>query len=116
VVCLTVSATGRLDGVPVVAMGGWVEAPAAGLPAWGPEMDCNIQCDTSAASGGSPRPHLTLVTLPATLQAHLAAAELPRLAASGSLGDLLARQAKATARTTTWRNRAGNTPPYPRTW
>jgi purine nucleosidase len=35
------------------------------------------------------------VTLPATLHAHLTAAQLPRLAASGPLGGLLARQAKA---------------------
>ncbi len=35
---------------------------------------------------------LTLVTLPATLTAHLRAANLPRLRASGALGELLARQ------------------------
>jgi purine nucleosidase len=86
---------GRLDGVPVVAMGGWVEAPAEGLPAWGPEMDWNVQCDTSAAVTVAEAADLTLVTLPVTLHAHLTAAELPRLAASGPLGDLLARQAKA---------------------
>jgi inosine-uridine nucleoside N-ribohydrolase len=86
---------GRLDGVRVVAMGGWVEPPAAGLPAWGPEMDWNIQCDTSAAVTVAAAAELTLVTLPATLHAHLTAAQLPRLAASGPLGDLLARQAKA---------------------
>jgi purine nucleosidase len=85
---------GRLDGVPVVAMGGWVEAPAEGLPAWGPEMDWNVQCDTSAALTVAEAADLTLVTLPVTLHAHLTASELPRLAASGPLGDLLARQAK----------------------
>ena len=86
---------GRLAGVPVVAMGGWVDPPAEGLPPWGPEMDWNVQCDTSAAMTVAAAADLTLVTLPATLHAHLTAAELPRLAASGPLGDLLARQAKA---------------------
>jgi hypothetical protein len=38
---------------------------------------------------------LTLVTLPVTLKAHLRAADLPRLRASGPLGELLARQGEA---------------------
>ena len=61
----------------------------------GPEIDWNVQCDTSAALAVAEAADLTLVTLPVTLHAHLTAAELPRLAASGSLGDLFARQAKA---------------------
>jgi purine nucleosidase len=36
-----------------------------------------------------------LVTLPATLKAHLRAADLPRLGAAGPLGQLLARQGRA---------------------
>ena len=40
---------------------------------------------------------LTLATLPATLQAPLRAADLPRLCAGGPLGDLLARQSQAHA-------------------
>jgi inosine-uridine nucleoside N-ribohydrolase len=86
---------GLLYGVPVVAKGGWVEPPGAGLPAWGPEMDWNVQCDTSAALTVAAAANLTLVTLPVTLRAHLTAAELPRLAATGPLGELLARQARA---------------------
>ncbi|GAA3607750.1 hypothetical protein GCM10022419_110890 [Nonomuraea rosea] len=88
---------GRLDGVPVVAMGGWVQAPAPGLPAWGPEMDWNTQCDTRAAQLLGERAQLTLVTLPIAFRAHLRAAHLPRLAASGPLGELLARQCRAYA-------------------
>jgi inosine-uridine nucleoside N-ribohydrolase len=86
---------GWLDGVPVVAMGGWVEPPEEDLPAWGPEMDWNVQCDTSAALTVAASADLTLVPLPVTLRAHLTAAELPRLAATGPLGQLLARQARA---------------------
>jgi purine nucleosidase len=87
---------GRLGRVPVVVMGGWTQPPAGGLPGWGPEMDWNVQCDTRAAQivAGTSR-ELTLVTLPATLKAHLRAADLARLAASGPLGALLAHQGQA---------------------
>ncbi|MEV0344658.1 nucleoside hydrolase [Nonomuraea sp. NPDC050680] len=88
---------GRLDEVPVVAMGGWVHPLAAGLPAWGPEMDWNTQCDTQAARLLAEHARLTLVTLPVAVKAHLRAAHLPRLAASGPLGELLARQCRAYA-------------------
>ena len=46
---LEVARPGSLGRVPVVVMGGWVRPPAAGLPAWGPEMDWNVQWDTRAA-------------------------------------------------------------------
>ncbi|WP_433510260.1 nucleoside hydrolase [Nonomuraea sp. CA-143628] len=88
---------GRLDGVPVVAMGGWVHPLAPGLPAWGPGMDWNTQCDTQAARLLAEHARLTLVTLPVAFKAHLRAAHLTRLAASGPLGELLARQCRAYA-------------------
>lgn len=92
---LEVARPGSLRGVPVVVMGGWLGPPEPGLPAWGPEMDFNVQCDTRAVevlagSGAS----LTLATLPVTLKAHLRARDLARLRASGPLGELLARQAE----------------------
>ncbi len=87
---------GILDRSAVVAMGGWVYPPAAGLPPWGPERDWNIQCDTGAAlTVLAEAGHLTLATLPATMTAHLRAAHLPRLEASGPIGQLLARQGRA---------------------
>lgn len=87
---------GALASAAIVAMGGWVDEPGDGLPAWGPEMDWNLQWDTRSAqlvlqAAG----HLTLVTLPATLSAPLRAGALPRLRASGPLGELLARQSEA---------------------
>jgi purine nucleosidase len=89
---------GTLAGVPVVVMGGWIEQPADGLPPWGPDMDFNVQWDTRAAEKlASAGTDLTLVTLPATLRAHLRAADLPRLRASGPIGELLARQAETHA-------------------
>jgi inosine-uridine nucleoside N-ribohydrolase len=89
---------GSLALVPVVLMGGCVYPPAAGLPPWGPEKDWNVQWDTGAAAAvAAAATDLTLVTLPATLKAHLRAAHLPRLRASGALGELLARQSEAHA-------------------
>ncbi|HEU5430444.1 MAG TPA: nucleoside hydrolase [Thermomicrobiales bacterium] len=87
---------GILGQARIVVMGGWIRPPAAGLPAWGPAMDWNIQWDTNAAEiVAAAAGDLTLVTLPATLKAHLRAADLPRLRASGPLGALLARQSEA---------------------
>lgn len=88
---------GRLDGVAVVTMGGWVYPPADGLPAWGPERDWNVQCDTQAARMLADRAELTLVTLPAAMNAPLREVDLARLAASGPLGASLARQSAAHA-------------------
>jgi purine nucleosidase len=76
-------------------MGGWVQPPAPGLPPWGPGMDFNVQWDTRAAEAVAANARLTLVTLPATLKAHLRRADLPRLRAAGPLGQLLARQSEA---------------------
>ncbi len=94
---LEVAWPGSLGRVPVVVMGGWTQPPADGLPAWGPEMDWNVQWDTRAAEIVAASAKLTLVPLPVTLKAHLRAADLPRLRAAGPLGGLLARQAEAHA-------------------
>lgn len=88
---------GGTGDVPVVGMGGWVRPPADDLPPWGPDMDWNVQCDTGAATALLDRSRLTLATLPPTMSAHLRAADLPRLAASGPLGRLLARQSEVHA-------------------
>ena len=77
-----------------MATGGWT-GPAARLPPWGPEMDFNVQQDTRAAEIVAATAELTLVPLPVTLTAQLRAADLPRLRASGPLGELLARQGEA---------------------
>jgi purine nucleosidase len=94
---LEVLRPGSLSSIPVVVMGGWIHPPAKGLPQWGPEMDWNVQCDTRAAEILAVSAQLTLVTLPATLKAHLCAADLPRLRTSGRLGEQLASQAEAHA-------------------
>lgn len=89
---------GSLAAVPVVVMGGWVDPPAAGLPEWGPEKDFNVQWDTLAAQIVlTARAELTLVTLPATLTAHLRGRDLPRLNDAGPLPALIARQSQTYA-------------------
>lgn len=97
---LEVARPGSLGRVPVVVMGGWTQPPDSGLPAWGPEMDFNVQWDTRAAAIVAATARLTLVTLAATLKAPLRTADLPRLRASGPLGRLLARQSEAYAQET----------------
>lgn len=87
-----------LSGTHVVAMGGWVREPGEGLPAWGPEMDWNMQWDhRAAATVMAADCQLTLVMLTATLSAPLRELAVPRLRESGPLGRLLARQSEARA-------------------
>ncbi len=85
----------RLSDAPVVAMGGWLAPPAPELPAWGPDMDWNVQCDTGAARTLLEQADLTLVPLPVAMPATLRAADLPRLEASGPLGAAVARASRA---------------------
>jgi inosine-uridine nucleoside N-ribohydrolase len=92
---LELDAPGRLRGVDVVVMGGWLGPPATGYPQWGPDMDFNIQCDTRAAEIVAATADVTLVPLPVAMKAQLRAAHLDRLRAAGSLGALLARQSAA---------------------
>ena len=92
---LEVARHGLLRRARVVAMGGWLEPPADGLPAWGPEQDFNIQWDTRAAEIVAAAADLTLVPLAVTLKAQLRARDLPRLSAAGRLGKLLAQQSAA---------------------
>jgi purine nucleosidase len=94
---LEVSRPGTLARAPVVAMGGWLDAPEPGFPPWGPDADWNIQCDAHAALIVARSAELTLATLPVAMKAHLTARDLPRLRGSGPLGNLLADQSLANA-------------------
>jgi purine nucleosidase len=95
---LEIARPGSLASAPITLMGGWMAPPAAGLPNWGPEMDWNVQWDTRAAEiVSTAASNLTLATLSATLDGRLRAADLPRLRASGPLGELLARQSETHA-------------------
>jgi purine nucleosidase len=110
---IEVARPGSLSQVPVVVMGGWMGPPQAGLPAWGPSMDWNVQWDTRAAEIVARTARLTLATLPVTLKAHLRMADMPRLCASGPLGELLARQSEAHGHDTGMRALGGAHPGLP---
>jgi inosine-uridine nucleoside N-ribohydrolase len=92
---LEIARSGSLNRQPVIVMGGWIQPANPDLPQWGPDMDFNVQWDTRAAEVVAATAQLTMVTLPATLKAHLSRADLPRLRAAGPLGQLLARQGEA---------------------
>jgi inosine-uridine nucleoside N-ribohydrolase len=90
---LEVMRPGALAGADVSFTGGWLGLTDPEMPPWGPEMDWNVQCDTTAAAivaaaGAS----LTLANLAVSVGAHLRRTDVPRLAAAGPLGALLARQ------------------------
>ena len=87
---------GTLGDAHVVLMGGWVGPPVAGLPAWRAEDDWNVVCDpVAAAEVRRAAGRLTVVPLAVTAQVHLRDRDLPRLAAAGALGRLMAGQAAA---------------------
>ncbi len=76
---------GSLDGARVVAMGGWVYPPAAGLPRGAGEgLERAVRHPGSPAAGRSGRPHPR--DLPAAMKATLRGVDLARLAESGPLG------------------------------
>ena len=89
---------GALAGVPVVATAGWFDSLPDGFPAWGPEMDFNVECDTRAAALVLGTCECTLVQPAVSIRAQLRARELPRLRAAGPIGALLARQSELHAR------------------
>jgi purine nucleosidase len=90
---------GALAGSRVVVMGGWVDPPEAGLPAWGPARDYNVQWDVEAAREVfEASADLTLSTLPVSLKVPLRRRDLPALRAFGPMGELLARQSEAHAK------------------
>jgi len=89
---------GTLATTDLVIMGGWIEPAAKGLPAWGPEMDWNIQWDKEAAEIVAAAAHrLTLVTLSSTLTTFVRASDLQQLRLSGPVGRLLADQTEVHA-------------------
>lgn len=88
---------GSLRRAPVTVMGGWLDPPAPGMPAWGPAADWNTQCDQPAAGIVAAQADLTLSLMPASMPATLRRRDLPRLEASGAVGALLARQSLACA-------------------
>lgn len=89
---------GILSDARVFLMGGSIFPPRPGFPAWGNEMDWNIQLDITSAKQVIENCRPTLVPLPVTVETALRRAYLGPLRDSGPLGELIARQAEAFAR------------------
>lgn len=91
-------APGTLAGAEVVIMGGFVRPIPEGYPQFKWTDDFNVQSDTDAARtvfDAVDPARCTLVPLEVSAQTYVRRRDIPRLAASGPLGALLARQAEA---------------------
>jgi purine nucleosidase len=88
---------GILRNANLVLMGGYVFPPRKGYPAWGNDMDWNVQNDIGSAQIVIERSNPTLVPLTVTVETALRRAHLPALRQSGPLARLIARQAEAFA-------------------
>ena len=91
---LEVMRPGLLSGARVVAVGGYVRPPGEGLPAWGPEMDYNVQQDALAARLVWERCDPVLVPLDVCLGVTLRSSHLPTLREGGELSRLVALQSE----------------------
>ena len=88
---------GILCSANLVLMGGYVFPPQEGYPAWGNDMDWNVQNDIGSAEIVIERSNPTLVPLSVTVETALRRAHLPALSQAGPLAQLIARQAEAFA-------------------
>jgi inosine-uridine nucleoside N-ribohydrolase len=79
-------------------MGGYVFPPRSGFPAWGNNMDWNIQADIGSARYTLERSNPTLIPLSVTVETALRRAYLPALRQAGPLARLIAHQAEPFAR------------------
>lgn len=102
---------GMLRNAKLYLMGGFVFPPRDGFPRWGNDMDWNVQIDTSSAQYVLQHSNPVLVTLAVTVETALRRAYLPALRQSGSLAQLIARQAEAFAKDEKMEARFGQTCP-----
>ena len=101
---LELARPGSLQEVRIVAMAGWIDDPPPGWPCWGPSMDFNTQCDTTAATiVAGAGAALSLVTVPVAMQASLQQSQLSRLRSCGEIGELLANQSERHRETSEFR-------------
>lgn len=88
---------GILMDADLFLMGGFIYPIRAGFPAWGNEMDWNIQVDVRSARHVIEHSNATLIPLTVTVETALRRAYLDDLQKAGALGRLIARQAEAFA-------------------
>ena len=88
---------GILSQANLYLMGGYIFPIRAGFPAWGNEMDWNIQVDVRSAKYVIEHSNPTLIPLSVTVETALRRTYLENLRNSGTVGVLIARQAEAFA-------------------
>jgi inosine-uridine nucleoside N-ribohydrolase len=88
---------GLLARANLCLMGGYVYPPRSGFPAWGNDMDFNVQVDVRSARHVLAKANPLLVPLGVTVETALRRAHLDDLRRAGALGALIARQAEAFA-------------------
>ena len=74
---------GAFANAPIVVMGGFTRPLPEGFPAWGPEMDYNVQADRVAARVAFERLNPLVVPVEITMQTALRESDLPALRAGG---------------------------------
>ena len=92
-------------------MGGYVYPPRPGFPAWGNDMDFNLQVDVRSARHVLQASHPTLIPLSVTAETSLRRVYLDDLSRAGALGELIARQARVFALDEKLETRFGKTCP-----
>jgi purine nucleosidase len=100
---------GILAKTKLYLMGGYVYQPRSGYPAWGNDMDFNIQADVKSAQYVLQNSHPLLVPLTVTVETALRRIFLDDLRRAGTLGALIARQAEAFAEDEQMETRFGMT-------
>lgn len=90
-------------------MGGYVFPPREEFPAWGNDMDWNVQVDVQSACCVIQHSNPTFVPLSVTVETSLRRAYLPLLRQSGPLAQLLAKQAEVFAKDENMEARYGQT-------
>jgi inosine-uridine nucleoside N-ribohydrolase len=83
---------GLLASTQLVVLGGYVRSIGAGLPAWKPDTDYNVQQDTLAARIVWERCDPLIVQFSVALEVRLREAHLSQLREGGALARLIARQ------------------------
>ncbi|MGE5376276.1 MAG: nucleoside hydrolase [Bacteroidota bacterium] len=83
---------GILNQAKLFLMGGYLYPIRPGFPAWGNDMDWNIQVDTRSARHVIEHSHPVLIPLTVTVETALRRTYLDELKAAGPLGALIAQQ------------------------
>jgi inosine-uridine nucleoside N-ribohydrolase len=88
---------GILKRANLFLMGGFIFPIRSGFPQWNNEMDWNVQVDVKSARYVIEHSHPTLIPLSVTVETALRRAYLNDLQNTGTLGQLIARQAEVFA-------------------